>query len=421
MVWWGVPRAGWVKPVFDDRLPDRVGVAVLTRVFPPGLVDRVLAETGRVERRRRSLPSRLVVYFAVGMALFSDASYEEVLRQLTEGLSWSGVGGGSAWVMPTKAAIFRARSRLGVEPLRGLFEGACAPMAGSTTQGAFYRGLRVLSIDGTCLDVADTPANELAFGRPGSHRRAGGGAFPQVRLVGVCEVKTHAIIDAAFGSYGTSERVLAERLLPRLPAGSLCLADRGFYGFERFRMASEAGAQLVWRVSTRVHLPSERVLPDGSYLSTLRPTQRGARMVEGLRVRVIEYLLEPREAEEESVEQGESDAIVYRLVSTLLDPDAAPAHELASLYREPWEIETALDELKTHQRGPNVVLRSKTPDGVMQEAYGLLLTHYAIRRLMHDAALTADLDPDRISFLRSLRAARQSARASTGFSPQEPA
>jgi hypothetical protein len=367
------------------------------------------------------LPARLVLYFVVGMGLFSDASYEEVLRQLTEGLAWSGVGGdGSPWVVPTKAAIFRARSRLGVEPLQALFEGACTPMASVMTQGAFYRGLRVLSVDGTCLDVADTPVNELAFGRPGSHRRAGGGAFPQVRLVGVCEVGTHAIVDAALGSYATSERALSERLLPRLPAGSLCLADRGFYGFDRFRKASEAGAQLLWRVSTRVHLPSERALPDGSYLSTLRRAQRGSLSAEGLQVRVIEYLLEPREAEEGTLEQGESDATLYRLVTTLLDPGAAPAHELATLYRERWEIETALDELKTHQRGPKVVLRSKTPEGVMQEAYGLLLTHYAIRRLMHDAALAADLDPDRISFLRSLRAARRSARASTGFSPHGP-
>ena len=419
MVWWGVPRAGWVKSVSGDRLTDRVGVGVLTRVFPPGVVDLVLLETGGVEVRRRSLPSRLVVYFVVGMALFSEASYEEVLRQLTEGLSWSGVGGGGGWVVPTKAAIFRARSRLGVAPLRALFEGACGPLAGSGTRGGFYRGLRLVSIDGTCLDVADTPANELAFGRPGSHRRVGGGAFPQVRLVGVCEVGTHAIIDAAMGSYATSERVLAERLLPRLPVGSLCLADRGFYGFERFRMASEAGAQLLWRVSVRVRLPSEGVLSDGSFLSTLW-SPKGGGASEGLRVRVIEYLLEPREVEEGAVEEGESDATVYRLVTTLLDPDTAPAHELASLYRERWEIETAFDELKTHQRGPGVVLRSKTPDGVMQEAYGLLLTHYAIRRLMHDAALAADLDPDRISFLRSLRAARRSARASTGFSPQEP-
>jgi hypothetical protein len=359
------------------------------------------------------------------MGLFSDASYEEVLRQLTEGLAWSGLGvssGGGGdrvpWVVPTKAAIFRARDRLGVEPLRALFEGACAPMASERSRGAFYRGLRLLCIDGSCLDVADTPANVAAFGRPGSHRRVGGGAFPQVRLVGVCEVGTHAIVDASFGSFATSERTLAERLLPRLQPGSLCLADRGMYSFDRFQLASLTGAELLWRVSTRVTLPSEERLPDGSYLSTLRPVQRGVRASEGLRVRVIEYLLEPREVDAEALEEGESEASVYRLVSTLLDPVAAPAHELAALYRERWEIESALDELKTHQRGPGVVLRSKTPEGVLQEAYGLLLTHYAIRRLMHDAALAADLDPDRISFLQSLRAARRSARASTGFSPQ---
>lgn len=411
-----MPRSGWVKSASGDRLPDRVSVGALTRVFPPSVVDAVLEDVGRVERRRRSLPARLVVYYVLAMALFSDSSYEEVMRQLTEGLAWASPGEEpDRWRVPDKAAIFRARRRLGVEPLESLFDGACRPMADENTRGAFYRGLRLMSLDGTCLDVADTPENEAAFGRPGSHRREGGGAFPQLRLVALCEVGTHALVRVAMGPYGTSERVLADQLVPGLEPSTLCLADRGFYSFDRFREARDSEAQLLWRVSLRVRLEREQELPDGSYLSTLKPARRaGYKRHPGIPVRVIEYTLggEPTEDRNEPIR--------YRLVSTLLDPGEAPAEELAMLYRERWEIENALDELKTHQLGPSVVLRSKTPDGVQQEAYGFLLTHYAIRRLMHEAALEAKLDPDRLSFIRSLRAARRSTRASTGFSPHEP-
>ena len=220
-----MPRSGWVKSASGERLPDRVSIGVLTRVFPAELVDAVVAEADRKEARRRSLPARLVVYYVLAMALFSDSSYEEVMRQLTEGLAWTS-SWEESWSVPSKAAIFRARTRLGVEPLALLFAGACRPMAVGDTRGAFYRGLRLMSLDGTCLDVADTPANEAAFGRPGSHRRVGGGAFPQLRVVGLLESGTHALVGVALGAYGTSERVLAEQLLPSLEPGMLCLADR---------------------------------------------------------------------------------------------------------------------------------------------------------------------------------------------------
>jgi hypothetical protein len=193
----------------------------------------------------------------------------------------------------------------------------------------------------------------------------------------------------------------------------LCLADRGFYSFEFFENARGTGAQLLWRVMSHMLLPREQQLSDGSYLTRVyrsQPDQRAKR--DGVKVRVVEYQLE-----DPGVPQAEQR---YRLLSTILDPDAAPAVELANLYAERWEIEGALDELKTHQRGARVVLRSKLPDGVYQEAYGYLCTHYAIRRLMHDAALGADLDPDRLSFTRSLRAARRSTRSHPGFSPPDP-
>ena len=397
-------------------MPDRVSVGVLTRVFPPELVDAVLFETGRVQQRKRALPSRLVVYYVLALALFSDASYEEVMRQLTEGLAWSSSWGAS-WVVPGKAAIARARQRLGVEPLEMLYRAVAVPLSTKETVGAFYRGWRLVSLDGTCLEVADTPANEAAFGRPGSSQRVGGGAFPQVRLVGLCESGSHAIVDAEVGPYRVSERVLADALVQRLTPGVLCLADRGIYGFERFRAAREAGADVVWRVMAKQSLPVVRRLRDGSFLSRLEVPD-GVRTTEAERlVRVVEYTLEG--GVEAARDAGDDASSTYRLVTSILEPKRAPAAELAALYPERWEIEGALDELKTHQRGPRAVLRSKSPAGVLQEVYGLLLTHYAIRRVMHDAALSAGIDPDRLSFVRSLRAARRSARASTGLSPHE--
>jgi hypothetical protein len=403
-----VPRAGQLKPPTDSRLTDHVSIGVLTRVFPPELVDGVIAEAGRREQRQRLLPARVVVYYVLALALFADCSYEEVMRQLVEGLSWES-GWKRSWRVPSKMAISKARSRLGREPLELLFRAACVPVAAGSTSGAFYRGLRLVSVDGTCLDVADTPSNEQEFGRPGSSRREGGGAFPQVRLVALAESGTHAIFDAALGAYGDAERTLAEHLFVSLGEGMLCLADRGFYSFECFHNARETGAQLLWRVKADVGLPREETLADGSYLTSIYALKDRKAKRNGVRARVIEYRIDdPALADEEQR---------YRLITTILDPDTAPASELAALYPERWELESALDELKTHQRGPRVVLRSKSPDGVYQEAYGHLCTHYAIRRVMHDAALHADLVPHRLSFIRSLRAARRTARAQPGLSP----
>ena len=385
---------------------------MLTRVFPPELVDEVVAAAGRAERRHRLLPARVVVYYVLAMALFAEGSYEEVMRQLVEGLAWES-GWRQAWEVPSKVAIYKARQRLGPEPLELLFRAVAQPLGGEATRGAFYCGLRLVSLDGTCLDVADTPENEAEFGRPGSSRREGGGAFPQVRLVGLVESGTHAICDVALGPYSTSETELADPLIDRLADGMLCLADRGFYSFERFQRARATGAQLLWRVMSHMLLPREEQLADGSYLTRIYKTQNDQRRKRaGERVRVVEYQLsDPALAEEEQR---------YRLITTILEPDAGPASELAALYPQRWELESALDELKTHQRGPRAVLRSKHPDGVYQEAYGHLCSHYAIRRVMHDAALRADLVPHRLSFIRSLRAARRSTRTQPGFSPPQP-
>ncbi|MGH2803184.1 MAG: IS4 family transposase, partial [Thermoleophilaceae bacterium] len=226
-----MPRAGWVKPQTGQRLSDHISIGVLTRVFPPDLVDRVVAEAGRTEQRQRLLPARVVVYYVLGLGLYSSCSYEEVMRMLVDGLCWAS-GWQRPWSVPTKAALYQARARLGSKPLEALFEEVAAPLAEARTAGAFYRDWRLVSIDGSCLDLADTEANEKAFGRPGSARGERRAAYPQLRLVGLGECGTDALFEVAIGPLKEDERTLAGRALGALDSGMLCLADRGFYGFE---------------------------------------------------------------------------------------------------------------------------------------------------------------------------------------------
>jgi Transposase DDE domain len=309
--------------------------------------------------------------------------------------------------VPTKAAIFRARSKLGVEPLRLLFERGCVPLATAETPGAFYRGWRLMSVDGTTLDVADTGENESEFGRPGTGRGEGTGAFPQLRLVALAECGTHAVVDAAMAACATGETTLARDLLRSFSKGMLVLADRNFYSFGLWTAAAATGADLLWRTKSNHVLPVDERLEDGSYLSQLHEVVGNHRRRTDVAVRVIEYGVD-------DPGRPQAEDTTYRLLTTVLDPQAAPGGQLAALYPQRWEFETLLDELKTHQRGPRVVLRSKTPDGVRQEAYGHLCTHYALRALIHRAAVEHDLDPDRVSFTRAAHAARRSVRAGIG-------
>lgn len=406
-----MPRAGWVKPETDQRLSDHISIGVLTRVFPPDVVDRVVKESGRTEQRQRLLPARVVVYYVLGLSLFSQCAYEEVMRMLVEGLSWE-AGWANEWNVPTKAALFKARARLGPEPLEALFRDCAVPLATKRTKGAFYKRWRLMSLDGTCLDVADTVANEAAFGRPGSKRENSFGAFPQIRIVGLAECGTHAIIDAVIGKYHEAEQRLVPALFGSFVPSMLVLADRGFFSFDLWKKAQETGADLLWRTKSNHILAVQRRLVDGSFLSSIYPSQADRRRNRGaVSVRVVEYQLDPA-----SSPQGGEDT-TYRLLTTILDPKRAPARDLAALYPERWEFETALDELKTHQRSPRVVLRSKMPEGVTQEAYGYLCVHYAIRWLMHSVADQARADPDRLSFTRALRVARRTAASHPGFSP----
>jgi hypothetical protein len=270
------------------------------------------------------------------------------------------------------------------------------PIAIPTTKGAWYRTWRLVSLDGSTLDVADEQVNEDAFGRPGASR--GSSAYPQIRFVSLVENGTHVLFGSQMDAYTTGEITLAKTVLPNLRKGMLCLADRNFFGYELWKQARATGADLLWRVKKNMRLACETRLPDGSYLSRIYPSERDWRhKTNGIVVRVIDYQLE-------GVEGAEP---IYRLVTSILDPEKAPAKELAALYHERWEIETALDELKTHLRGAKIVLRSKTPDLVRQEFYGFLMAHFAIRGLMHEAALKAQEDPDRLSFLHAVRVVRR--------------
>ncbi|MFE7113187.1 IS4 family transposase [Streptomyces sp. NPDC057575] len=397
-----MPRPGQVKSSCE-RLSDRIALGVLTRAFPPGLVDEAVAECGRVEQRSRLLPARVVVYFVLAMCLFSGQGYEEVARLLTHGLErvrrWE-----KPWRVPTTAAIGRARRRLGPEPLKVLFERVCRPVATKETAGSWYRRWRLVAVDGTVFDVPDTEANAGFFGRPGSGRGQQRSAYPQVRVAALVECGTHAVFAAATGPLSAHEQHLVPGLLDRLGPGMLMMADRGITGFELWRASSGTGADLLWRVRKNIVLPVLEQLGDGSYLSRIAASGDRA-CQDPAPVRVIEYTLDG------------DDGTVYRLITTVCDPDQAPAAELAALYHQRWEIENTLDETKTHQGGRQLVLRSQHPDGVEQEIYGFLLVHHALRDVIHDTAQQAGLDPHRISFTRTLNAARRHVTDQAALSP----
>jgi hypothetical protein len=393
-----------VKPEGSERLSDHVSLGVLTRVFPPDVVDAVIVRTGAGEQRSRLLPSRLMVYYVMALALFSAGSYEEVMRSLLAGMEWIS-GRFRHWQMPTKAAIFKARTRLGSTVMAELFAETAKPLAVPGGPG-FLGSWRLVSVDGTCLDLADTDANERAYGRPGTATDLKS-AYPQARVLGLVECGTHAVIGAVVSGCSTSEQDLYPGLLHRLEEGMLAMADRGFFSYTAWKDSAGTGAQLLWRVKANAVLPVLEDLADGSYLSAIYANPKARRNhTDPVRVRVIEYTVSTGDTSSE-----------FRLITTILDPHAASAEDLADAYAKRWEIESCFDELKTHQRGPSVVLRSKTPDGVLQEIYGYLCVHYAIRSLIGGVAHHFEEDPLRFSFTRTLRAARRSLAARPAFSP----
>lgn len=390
------------------RFTDLISLGALTKCIPLDQVREVLRETGRESQRQRDLPAHVIVYLVVGLGLHRDLSVEEVLRRLIEGLKRL-VGVRVRVETAGRSGITQARKRLGALPLQRLYEKIVQPVATAKTKEAYYRDWLTVAVDGTTMEVPDSQANREEFGLPYAQR--GQSAYPRVRITGLVETGTHVHFAAQIGPYGTGEVTMAREIIKQLRPGMLCLADRYFYGFALWEQARAQGAELVWRVRSNIRLPCEKVLKDGSFLSRIYPPrEKGVPRGEGVVVRVLEYWLTNDEGKKQ----------LYRLITTILDPDAAPAVELIQLYLERWEFETALDEWKTHLRGARTVLRSQTSELIRQECYGLLLAHFALRGMMHDAARRGGRDPDRLSFTHAVRVVHRSMPRFAALSPRGP-
>jgi hypothetical protein len=404
------------------RLTDVVSLGVLAEVVGRDLIEDVLDATGRREQRSRRLPAHVMVRFCLAMCLFYDDDYEEVMRKLVGSLkemgSWR-----DDWEVPTTSAITQARKRLREEPLRVLFDRTATPVAGRGTKGAWLGSRRLMAVDGFMLDVPDTEDNVEEFGRLDTGPKAS--AFPQVRVLALNECGSHAPVAASFGPCRNDERALLTGILGAFEQGMLVIADRNFYSFDLWRQALDTGADLLWRVTSTVTLPVVEPLSDGSYRSVVINPKisraRRAKLLERIHggesvpaeqavpVRVVEYEVPDRE--------GNGTGELICLITSILDPVEVTAAELAAAYHERWESETSFREKKTYLRRSGRVLRSKSPEMVRQEIWALLLTHYAVRKLMCRAADEAGYDPDRLSFTRSLRVIRRQVTDQADFSP----
>ena len=391
------------------RLADFMSASLMARVVPPQIVHEVLDAHGRNSRRIRAFPAVAGVYYVMALNLYPEAAYEAVFSAISQGLAWDAGAPQPAGV--SKVAISLLRSRIGAQPLADLVQRCCAPLADVTIHpGAFYRGLRLVGIDGSTFELADEPDIEQAFGRPGG--RQGRAGYPQARCVVLAECATHAVLGANLGEYRSGEWKLCVPLLASLKADMLCLADRGFNGFEHWEQASATGAQLLWRCGVNRKLPVQRTLADGSYLSTIGPTGVSVAQAQAraITVRVIDYKL-PNMPDAQSH---------YRLMTTLLDDQAAPAMELAELYHRRWEMESIFDELKTHLLQSRRVLRSKTPELVRQEFYAWVLMHYTVRWLLHEGASRHRIPHEDLSFTGHVQLLRQQQPLSGAFPPSAP-
>jgi hypothetical protein len=407
-------------------LVDRIGLGVLTAAFPPDLVDAAVDMWDVREQRRRVLPARLMAYYALAMVLFMDSGYQEVWNKLVAGLSGAKFyrQRREADAQPSTAAISKARARLGWEAMAELLGLVMTPAVRGEAREpwAYWRGLRKLAIDGFTMNVQATEGNSVFFGTPANG--TGVGAFPQARVVALAETGTRCLQGVQVGSLSVGEQTMARSLWPLCGPGDLVVADRLFLSHEDLRAVRAGGAHVIFRAKADTDLPVLAVLPDGSYLSRIADPAVSRRMrrrkadpatIPGVEVRVIEYTVSTDH--DDPAGPGEPGEL-FALVTTLTDHIAYPIAEFPDRYAERWQIETAIGEVETRLRGgPEVVLRSKSPDMVRQEIYALLCLYQAIRHLIHTAAEHAGLDPDRISFTRTVEAARRHASDDAAFSP----
>jgi transposase IS4-like protein/DDE family transposase len=416
-----MPEAGRSDSGASLLLTDAIGIGALTRLVPRELVDEVVLSLGRKELRKNKLPARVMVYFVMAMALFCGDGYEEVMRKLAGGLAYLGTWRRD-WTMPSPGGLCQARQRLGPEVMRELFERVAVPCALRSTEGAWLAGRRLMAVDGFGMEVPDSEENAAYFGYAGKKGRS---AFPFVRIAALAECGTHAIIAAEIAEDGEGEETLARRILSGGAAGPgmIVMADAGLYSYANFRMVIDAGADALFRIGANVGLPALEWLPDGSYLSFIAEPAEKARNSYRLRNGLVHITDLPgtyvRAVDYEITDRGNGSEIIT-LVTSITGPADIPAAELAAAYHQRWEAELVFDELKTHQCAPGTILRSRKPELVEQEIWGLLLTHYGIRHLMREAADQAELDPDRMSFIRALRVIRRQISGQAAFPPSAP-
>jgi len=382
----------FICPVIESAL---VFQAIAT-VIPPDVIAQTIGNTDSQEERKRKLPSQLVVCLVIAMSLWSSDSMTTVLKNLVNGLSRQWTILGKYWRVPNSASITIARQRVGCRVMSQLFVRTVRPLATSETPGAFLGGLRVMAVDGTGLDVPDSKANARVFGYPSS-RPGTQAAFPKVRLVMLVEAGTHLIVDALMCPYRIGERVRAKKLLRSVAPGMLLMWDRGLHSYAMVNVALGRGSHYLGRIPANVKFEVEKVLDDGSYLSWIYPDGKSKKKGgKELYVRVIEYTIDP--------EAGQQ---TYRLITSLFDLALFPALLLAEEYHQRWEVENTIDELKTHLNGRKTPIRSLKPREVVQEVYGWLLGHYAVRCLMFTAAQQAGISPLRLGFTGTLKVIRR--------------
>jgi len=365
-------------------------------VISPDVIAQTLGNTDSFEERKRKLPSQLVVCLVIAMSLWSSDAMETVLKNLVNGLSRQWTILGQYWKVPNSSSISAARSRVGCRVMSQLFERVVRPLATPETPGAFLGGLRVMAVDGTVLDVPDSKANARVYGYPGS-RRGTKAAFPKVRLVMLVEAGTHLIVDALMCPYRIGERVRAKKLLRSVGQGMLLIWDRGLHSYGMVNATLARGSHYLGRIPANVKFEVQKVLDDGSYLSWINPDGKSKKKGgTKIQVRVIEYTI-----------KVDGQQQTYRLITSLMDMTLFPALLLASEYHQRWEIENTIDELKTHLNGRKTPIRSLKPREVVQEIYGWLLGHYAVRCFMFTAAQQAGISPLRLGFTGTLKVIRR--------------
>jgi Insertion element 4 transposase N-terminal/Transposase DDE domain len=375
--------------------PEEVLQAIALSI-PIESIASAIENTQSERQRNRKLPTHLVVALIIAMSLWSKDSIEDVLQNLVHGLSSQWVRLSQRWKKPSKSSISEARQQIGPQVMSQLFHLVARPLATEQPPGAFLNGLRLMAVDGTAFDLPDTDANARVFGYPGT--RAGTEAsFPKARLVLLVEAGTHLITDALLSPYRMGERRKALKLLRSVEPGMLLMWDRGLHSFKMVQATQERGSHFLGRVPKNVKFEVVQTFEDGSFLSWIAPDRKSKKKgAERIPIRVIEYTIE-----EKGVEQ------TYRLITDLMDITAFPALLLAQEYHQRWEVENTLDEFKTHLNGRKTPIRSKYPRGVVQEIYGWLLGHWAVRSLMFQATQQQGLSPLRLGFTGTLRVVRR--------------